>query len=95
MELSLAKRLLIIFIVIITCISTGYSFYVFVGLFFFISFINPVLIIGTSPLLLLCIFADKGKKKRVVISWIILLISLFIIGCIWGYIIATQYFRSI
>lgn len=70
----------IIIILVVTGITTCLSWNFFCELFFFFGFFNPVIFIGTGPLLLLGFCLRENKKDYIkYVKWTWLLISIFLV----------------
>lgn len=71
------KKISIIIILIVTSITTYFTWKFFCELFFFFGFFNPSIFIGTTPCLLLKKLMPKDKKHIVTYVWLI--VTTFII----------------
>ena len=70
---------------IATGITTFSAVRFYLMLFFFIGFFNPVLFIGTAPILLLMLCVEAGKRKHVVIGWLVGSIIIMAISTLIGF----------
>ena len=72
----------IIMIIIVTSITTYFTWKFFCKLFFFFGFFNPAIFIGTTPCLLLKKYIQEDKKHIVTYAWLIITIFLTVVTSI-------------
>lgn len=77
-----SKKVAIITIKVIASITTLSALYIFVLLFFFIGFFNPIIFFGTVPFLFLLFFKEKSKKPKFIKRWIIYTAALYLVSSI-------------
>ena len=74
------NKIVIVLISLVTCITTYFTWNFFIDLFFFLGFFNPALFVGTSPLLLSMLCAQREKRRYVLLGWLATSILLVIIA---------------
>ena len=88
------RKIAVAMILLFTTITTAFALLIFYSMFFFLGFLNPIIFAGTAPILLLNSYVRKGKKKCVIVCWIIATLFLVIATSIMIFIVGSPMFSG-